>query len=287
MGRATLAAAVVVLALTSCSSKVEPGRAAPDPCGAPVPRAGGGTWTCTFADDFGGTSVDPAKWVKLTTQASGFTNGGECYVDGPDNIAVADGTLRLTARQEPAPISCPGLPTGSTTSYTGASVTSVGRFAQAYGRFEIRARFPAAQDAGLHSALWLWPVNDTRYGAEPASGEVDIAEFYTSSPDRVIPYVHYANPADTTVTNNECMVDHPDRFHVYTLEWTPLALEISIDGRQCVVNNWQPVGMAKPAPFDQPFFLNLTQAIGTGANGVTPGTELPGTTQVDYVRVWR
>ena len=42
----------------------------------------------------------------------------------------------------------------------------------------------------------------------------------------------------------------------------------------------------KPAPFDQPFIVALTQALGVGANAVTAATPLPATTQIDYVRVW-
>ena len=40
-------------------------------------------------------------------------------------------------------------------------------------------------------------------------------------------------------------------------------------------------------PFDQPFFIALTQALGVGTNHFTPGTtELPATTQIDWVRAW-
>jgi hypothetical protein len=45
--------------------------------------------------------------------------------------------------------------------------------------------------------------------------------------------------------------------------------------------------VASPAPFDQPFFLSLTQALGVGTNSPTASTPLPATTLVDYVRVWK
>jgi hypothetical protein len=54
-----------------------------------------------------------------------------------------------------------------------------------------------------------------------------------------------------------------------------------------VTDNWKPL-LAKPAPFDQPFFLALTQALGIGGNAFNPATTpLPATTQIDYVRIWQ
>ena len=45
-----------------------------------------------------------------------------------------------------------------------------------------------------------------------------------------------------------------------------------------------------PQPFDHPFFVTLTQALG-GPGGTNPFnsdiTPLPATMQVDYVRVWK
>jgi hypothetical protein len=46
--------------------------------------------------------------------------------------------------------------------------------------------------------------------------------------------------------------------------------------------------VSSPAPFDQPFFILLTQALGVGTNQFDPATTpLPATTSVDYVRVWK
>jgi beta-glucanase (GH16 family) len=285
--RRAIAALATVLAVTAVSNVGEGVSAATANCGAAVPKPTGGTWTCTFAEEFSGTSLNASKWVALTTAASGFTNGGECFVNNPNNISVSGGVLNLTVRKEITPFTC-SAPWGSyTTQYTGGYATTWSKFAQAYGRFEIRAKFPASKIAGLQSALWLWPSNSTKYGAWPASGEIDIAEFYTYYPDRVIPYVHYNDGGiDPSVTNNWCLMNRPEDFHTYLLEWTTTTLTIKYDGQTCVADTWNPVGMTKPAPFDQPFFINLTQALGITQNAVTPSTPLPATTQVDYVHVW-
>lgn len=167
-------------------------------------------------------------------------------------------------------------------------VSTYGMFSQAYGRFEIRAKFPAAKVAGLQSALWLYPQNLT-YGPWPGSGEIDIAETYSKYPDRAIPYIHYNEPIyDPTVTNNYCMISNLGSFHKYVAEWTPTAITIKYDGAICMVHKINPVApLSGSAPFDQPFFVALTQALGVGDNAFDPATTpLPATTQVDYVHVW-
>jgi beta-glucanase (GH16 family) len=262
---------------------------ADDACGARIPKGTGGYWECTFWDDFNGGSLDRTKWIPQQTATSGYLSGPTaCFVDNPNNVSVSDGSLKLTARQEPAPIGCGAA---FATQYTSGMVsTAGGRFSQTYGRFEIRAKVPPAQVKGLQSSLWLWPVNASRYGQYPASGEIDIAEMYSQYPDRAIPYIHYKAAApDPNVTNNYCMISNLAAYHTYALEWTASTLKITYDGKTCLVDNWNPAApLIKPAPFDQPFFIALTQALGIGTNQFDAATTpLPATTTVDYVRVWR
>jgi beta-glucanase (GH16 family) len=279
-----LAAAVTFIAIVPTA--FEQATAAGPNCGTAVPKATGGYWTCTFADEFSGSALSSARWVALTTAASGYTNNYECYTNSRNNVSVGNGVLSLTVRKEASPFTCKS-PWGSwTTQYTGGFATTWSKFSQAHGRYEIRAKFPPATVAGLQSALWLWPNDANRYGAWPASGEIDIAEFYSQYPDRAIPYIHYTDGGtDPNVTNNWCMLD-PSQFHTYLLEWTTTTMTIKYDGQTCVEDTWDPIGFSAPAPFDQPFYLNLTQALGMTTNSLTESTPFPGTTQVDYVHVW-
>jgi hypothetical protein len=91
---------------------------------------------------------------------------------------------------------------------------------------------------------------------------------------------------DVNVTNNYCLIA-PNQFHTYVVVWTTTTITISFDGWPCVIDKWNPAPpLVKPAPFDQPFLIALTQALGVNANAVTESTPLPATTQIDYVRVW-
>jgi beta-glucanase (GH16 family) len=262
---------------------------APTCGGTTIPKSTGGIWKCSFSDEFGGSVLDASKWIAQETATSGYTNGPtSCFVSSSRNIAVANGTLNLTARKEAAPFTCADPFGAFTTQYTSGMVSTSGRFSQAYGRFEVRASMPAATVAGLQESLWLWPVDATRYGSWPGSGEIDIAEVFSSHPDRAIPYVHYDTAGDLNVTNNYCMIANLAGFHTYAVEWTTTTIKIMYDGATCLVDNWNPAfPLTKPQPFDQPFIIALTQALGLGGNAFDPATTpLPATTKVDYVRAW-
>lgn len=259
-----------------------------DACGtSPGVKADGTRWTCTFADEFTGSALDRTKWAPQVTASSGYRLGGDCFVDRPSNISVANGQLSLSTRKQAAPFTC-ASPDGSYSSqWTSGMVTTWSSFAQTTGRFEIRAAFPATKVPGHHSALWLFP-KEPREGAFPASGEIDIAEMYSQWSDRVIPYVHYPSGPDFSVTNNYCMIADVSAFHTYTLTWTTSTMTIAYDGKPCVthtINGLYPE--LGSAPFDKPFLMVLTQGLGLGENAATAQTPTVGTTKVDWVKAWK
>jgi hypothetical protein len=85
------------------------------------------------------------------------------------------------------------------------------------------------------------------------------------------------------------MINDISAFHTYAVEWTTSTISIIYDGQTCLVDNWNPALLLfKPQPFDQPFMIALTQALGQGSNAFNAATTpLPAVTQVDYVHVWK
>ncbi|MCL8252908.1 glycoside hydrolase family 16 protein [Aeromicrobium fastidiosum] len=254
--------------------------------GSSLVKPDGTAWACTFDDEFDGTELDRTRWLPQQTAfnaVDGYQIGADCFVDDPDNVSVSGGALRLTVRKESAPFTCRGAgPTGDArVQHTAGSVSTVGMFAQARGRVEFRAAFPATKVAGHHGALWLYPSNPA--AAFPYSGEIDVAEFYSQYPDRAIPYVHYGH-WDPSVTNNYCTMPDPTAFNTYTLEWTPSTISIAYNGVPCVTHE---VSESAKAAFEGEFMLVMTQGLGAGGNAVTSATPDVGTTSVDYVRVWK
>ncbi|HJR23846.1 MAG TPA: glycoside hydrolase family 16 protein [Acidimicrobiales bacterium] len=259
--------------------------AGPSCGGVTLAKPTGGSWVCTFTDEFDGMTLDRTRWVPQRTVASGFTAGGVgCFMDAPGNVSVSGGSLRLTVRREAEPVSCGEV---TDTLYTAGSVMTYTKFSQTYGRFEIRAKFPDVRVKGLQGALWLWPDNPLKYGPWPYSGEIDIAEVYSLYADRAIPFLHYGG-WNANVTNNYCLLD-TTQFHTYVAEWTTTGIRILFDGKTCIYDTITPLSpLVSPQPFDHPFMIALTQNLGVTGNAFDPAvTPLPGTLEIDYVRVWK
>lgn len=275
-------ASVVIAPITSSPAS------AAESCGATILKPTGEAWRCTFADEFSGRVVNSKKWIPLTSQSSGLRGNGDCWVNTAETVRVASGTLRLSTRKLSSPITC--TPRGAEpfeTSYVSGSLSTYLKFMQAFGRWEIRAKFPSLRTPGSQTALWLYPYQLT-YPWSAGSGEIDIAEFYTTYPDRVIPFIHYTTrTADPSVTNNYCLVQNPEEFHTYVLEWTRERVRILFDGRVCIDHLIDPaLPLVAPQPLDIPFTTNLTQSLGVGTNSMDSNTQFPLTTQIDYVHVW-
>lgn len=253
-----------------------------------LPRAGGGYWTCTFDDEFSGSTLSSTRWTALDTASDGFSGGQEC--DRSQNVSVAGGLLVLTATHLPSAVPCGKL----TTAYASGMISSKGKFAQAYGRFQMSAKFP--RGVGFQPAFWLLPENSHGTGRYEY-GEIDIAEHWGNFPQYVDPHLHYVLTPDSRAGGMTCRIStNATAFHTYTLEWTPTQMRFIYDDSTCWTTTWLPqagyafAGAQPPVPFDQPFYLIVQLAVG-GAK--TPGNEplattpFPAQMDVDYVRVWR
>jgi beta-glucanase (GH16 family) len=262
-------------------------------CAGETPKKEDGTaWTCTFDDEFDGNGLDRRYWVP---QTGGSTTGAgstyACAADLPETVAVQDGKLDLSLVALPEARRCTRT---KSSRYAFGQVMHYGTFSQAYGKWEIRAKFPDVRVPGVQQSLWLWPRKNT-YGGWPASGEIDLAEHYSSRPDLDRPFLHYlpgatATGTDDNVTHASCPIE-PGVFHTYGVEWEPGRITVLLDGAVCFVDDYSSVtagAQGSTAPFDKPFYLAMNQAMGTTGNlydpDVVPATV---TTQIDYVRIWK
>ncbi len=276
---------------TTTETGVIPGSPSPVPdCGGVLPaKPGGGRYTCTFTDDFNGTKLDTTKWTAVNTSDHGFTTGQragspDCYLDRPENVSVSDGRLRLTSRVEWTPFVCRSQFGDFTTSDSAGNITSRAKFAQTYGRFEFRAKFPSNATPDFDSALWMYPQNPA-YGKWPHSGEIDVAEWFGSGfgTNPVFPSVHYAGEDRTKSTGRNCVVPGAGTgFHTYAVDWTPTMMSFYYDDKLCFQHAWTPAApLVRPQPFDRAFDLVMTQ---TGGYKRPVGTTV--TMEVDWVRAW-
>jgi beta-glucanase (GH16 family) len=156
---------------------------------------------------------------------------------------------------------------------------------------------PPVDFPGLQDTLWLYPEDETLYGPWPDSGEIDFAEWYSKYPNNDVPAIHYPGSSnDPNAQSDNCVISGQSpagQFHTYALMWTPTTMTTYYDGTACMTDVYAPYVNGPdtaPEPFNQPFFLNFTAALGGADNGnqYRPGeTPLPATMQVDWMRVWQ
>lgn len=248
-----------------------------------IRKSEGGNWRCVFSDDFNGTKLNSSKWRVIKSSESGFGERNDCYVNSRYNTAVNSGVLKMVTRRSLLPFSCGKGKNKFTTNATAALLSTFTKFHQNKGRFQIRAKFPYTTRRGLQSALWMFPEGGAL--GPFTSGEIDFAEWYSSYPRRVIPYLHYNLGLFPTkdVTNVDCMVNNVGNWHIYTLEWTQKHIIVRYDGVECLRNTSGQL----LAQFSRPSFLNMMMSQGVGKhNSPNSLTPLRAMMQVDWVRVW-
>jgi beta-glucanase (GH16 family) len=246
-------------------------------CQGSTPLGMSGNWSCSFDDEFNGTSLNTSLWAPQLTATSLYVAGDDCYVNNSNTISETNGNLNLSAVKVPSGTKCIG---SYAPPYETGMVTTRSLFTQAYGAFEVNAKLPSTSVQGVQETFWLYPQNLT-YGAWPASGEIDFAEFYSRYLDDVVPYVHYNSTASDPDAHGVCNVN-PSQFNTYGLDWTPTTLTMYVNGTECMSDTW----LHGSAPFNQPFFIALTQAIGVSTDAPTASTPFPDTTQINWVRAW-
>ncbi|MEM9789259.1 MAG: glycoside hydrolase family 16 protein [Planctomycetota bacterium] len=237
---------------------------------------------------------NPDNW---TASNGGFERNHELQWYQPDNVWVEGGHLVIEARRERRaspmhdPTSEDWRRTRTHIDYTSALVTSAGKQAFQYGRFEIRAKIRA--EDGLWPAIWTLGVD----GPWPARGEIDIMEYY---PGQILANAAWKKDQwrwsanwDSTKTPIEELGDPQtwdDDFHVWRMDWDESFIRLYVDGRLLNEIDLSKTYNETPEannPFRQPHFILLNLALGGDNGGDPSGTDFPSAYLVDYVRVYQ
>lgn len=261
-----------------------PAVAATDACGTVIYKADGTPWTCTFDDEFNGTTLNRSYWMPQTAFAMGTQAAHTCYRDDPSNVNVAGGSLNLTITKLTTPMSCSFGGLTGPTSYASGGVMTYRMFSQQYGRFEARIKNTATTYPGLQETFWLWPDDRVKSSTSslpwPLSGEMDVSETYSSQPTLSVPFLHYNLSTALGVTTAWNCSAPRGQWNTYDEVWSPTKVQILVNGKVCLTNT------AAPAAFLKPYILAFSQ--GFGANGdVYDGRAPLGTMSIDNVKVWK
>lgn len=247
------------------------------------PLSGGTGWRRVFSDEFNSSGLATTNWTRCYWwDDGGCTNLGNQNLNWytRNNISVANGTLVLTAREQPTRgIGGRSFPYTSGIVTTGRYYAERGqrdRFGFTYGYVEVRARIPSGR--GLWPAIWLLP------STQRPLPEIDIMEVLGHRPNVLEMHFHYNDQnGQKRVANRRVTVANlSQNFHVYGLEWSPNAIIWYLDG----VERWRFTD-ASAIP-REPMYLLINLAVGGNWPGAPDAnTRFPAQFLIDYVRIWQ
>ncbi len=235
-------------------------------------------YTLVWSDEFNGTSLNTADWTyEIGTGNNGWGNNELQYYTA-NNTEVADGYLSIEARQE----SVGGR------SYTSSRIITQDKQSFQYGRIDIRARLPERQ--GMWPALWMLGQNFSTAGW-PFCGEIDIMEMVgggEGKDDVVHGTVHWDNNGSYANFGGSTQLSSgkfSDKFHVFSIIWTPNAINWYLDNEFYHSIDISPASMSE---FRQDYFFIFNIAVGGNWPGSpNASTRFPQRMYVDYVRVFQ
>jgi len=236
-------------------------------------------------DEFNGNALDETIW-NYEQHEPGWTNEElQEYTTSTDNVFVRDGSLIIKAIKTEK---------DGSDYYTSGKVTSQNKKDFTYGKVVARAKVPEGQ--GLWPAIWMMPKDEGFYGQWPKCGEIDIMEVLCSNTKTAYGTIHYGEPhAEQQGIYNLESGSFSEDFHEFSVEWEPGEMRFYIDGNLYhTVNDWFTAVKDEeekpyPAPFNQPFFVQMNLAVG----GTWPGNPDETTDfdkaefEIDYVRVYQ
>ncbi len=266
------------------ATPVEPAAPVESTAPAAIPQYDG--YTLLWNDEFDGSSLDTGIWNYEPHQPGWTNNELQEYTTSEENVFIKDGQLVIKAIKT--------TDAGGKDYYTSGKITSQNKKDFMYGKVVVSAKVPEGK--GLWPAIWMMPKDESFYGQWPKCGEIDIMEVLGNQTDTAYGTIHYGEPhaqqQGTYVLKNGT---YSSDSHEFSVEWEPGEMRFYIDGNLYnTVNDWFTAVDGEdekpyPAPFNQPFFVQLNLAVG----GTWPGNPDASTSfdkaefMVDYVRVYQ
>lgn len=224
-----------------------------------------------WSDEFDKNGApDSSKWTYEINGDGGGNNEEQYYTDRPENSTVENGVLKIFTKKEAY----------KGKNYTSARLVTKGKYSTKYGKIEFRAKLPVGK--GTWPALWMLGDNiDTT--PWPACGEIDVMEMVGKAPDVIYGTLHYPGRSGGNADGKTVKIlNSQSEFHIYTAEWTPESIIISVDN----IPFYNFKNSASTA-FNQKFFIIINCAIGGNFGGPEIDPNFTSSTfEIDYVRVY-
>ncbi len=195
------------------------------------------------------------------------------YTSDTSNVRIENGTLVLTARNDPR----------QGYRYTSARINTQHKKSFMYGKLVVRATIP--KGTGTWPAIWMLPANNRYFHLQPpgnpsrnlVDGEIDMAEAIGTEPNTIYGIAHslgYPNDGRAGYYGVIKVPGNDTQFHDYGLNWTPTSLTFTLDGVPYFSMEKRPGEDYRTWPYDQPYYLIMNVALG-GTWGGTDRQHFP------------
>lgn len=224
-----------------------------------------------WSDEFNTDGMpDPTKWGYDLGAGGWGNNEAEYYTNRKENASISNGTLKIVAQKE----------SFSGSQYTSARLLSKDKYAFTFGKVEVRAKVPST--VGTWPAVWMLGSNISSIGW-PACGEIDILEHRGMELNKIFGTLHYTGRSGGNANGSTRLISNAStEFHIYSLEWTPNSIKISVDNQV-----YHSVFNSGELPFNRDFFLIMNLAVGGNFAGPIDPAFSSATFEIDYIRVYR
>ncbi len=240
-----------------------------------VIKVEGANYKLTFFDDFLGTELDTTKW-SLCPQQKRQDAGGKW--DNSCTSLDGNGNLILTAKLDENNVPISG------------AIRSKGKFEQAQGYFECRARLQ--KSPGFWGAFWIMSSSmgspfRLPDGTAEDGVEIDIFEsnsIFMKDINNAIHWDGYTGNGKRSTNSNHNTNCYDGEFHAFSMLWTDTAYIFYIDGKE--VFRAQEGYENYPGCCKDACYLKATVEFGTWA-GPWDAMMLPDNVAFDYIKVYQ
>ncbi len=229
-----------------------------------------------FNDEFEDTEISKARWGYR--KGIGGITRTITYNDSPVDIVVENkasvlenGDLVLSVYRK----------TGISDKIFTGGILTLDSFLPKYGYFETTFCAKDCSGFGHWPAFWLhfqWQDKNT------TGAEIDILE-YLSSQNTIYQTLHWYVNDEHFSSSENFLLDNPDEYHIFGLEWTPEELILYVDGevtRQLLKSE---ESRYVPPAYQMVFY---SMSAGTwGGNVADPSNDLPASSRFGYCRVYQ
>ena len=226
----------------------------------------------TFDQEFTGSTLDVFR--PIPAWKPGFGRDSD-FMGDLRQVSVAKGMCTITAQRMATPSGRP---------FASGIFTTDGTFAQAYGTWVARIRYPKGN--GVWPAFWLLRAGDPPAVASNNPIEIDIMEAYPhtrkigwAGPDYVESTLLYTEGSSARhQVGRHTGIDLTSGFHTFRLHWTKRKLTFSVGSTV--------IGEITENVPTEPMFMLLNLAIGQTDDRADDSTPDTAAMDIAWVRVY-